>query len=69
MRFSSPERFVAMSVQGAAAALPDWAALPEAERAALSDGIQRDLAAWTLVHTENGKLLDAMQAYIARAIR
>jgi ubiquinone/menaquinone biosynthesis C-methylase UbiE len=69
VRFPSPERFVALSVQGAAAALPQWTALPEAERAALSAGMQRDVANWISAHTEDRMLVDVMQVYIARAIR
>ena len=62
VRFPSPERFVAMSVQGAAA-------LPEVERAALSGGMQRDVADWIGAHTEGGMLLDTMQVFIAGATR
>ena len=60
---------MALSVQGAAAALPDWAALPETERAALSAGMQRDVADWISAHTEGGFLLDTMQVFVARATR
>ncbi len=72
--FPSPERFVTSSVQGAAAALPHWAALSETERAALSDGIQGDgiqgdVADWIGAHTRGGQLHDTMLVYIASAIR
>jgi ubiquinone/menaquinone biosynthesis C-methylase UbiE len=66
--FPEPQRFVALSVQGAAAALPHWAALPENERSALSQGIQHDVADWTQAHTSGGLLHDTMLAYIARAV-
>ena len=67
--FPSPERFVKSSVQGAAAALPHWAALSETERAALADGIQGDVADWISAHTRGGQLHDTMLVYIASAIR
>ncbi len=67
--FPSPERFVRSSVQGAAAALPHWAALSETERAALSDGIQGDVADWISAYTQGGQLHDTMLVYIASAIR
>ena len=69
MSFPSPERFVRSSVQGAAAALSHWAALSETERAALSDGIQGDVADWISAHTQGGQLHDTMLVYIASAIR
>jgi ubiquinone/menaquinone biosynthesis C-methylase UbiE len=69
VNFPEPQHFVTLSVQGAAAALPHWAALPESERAALSQGIQHDVADWTLAHTSGGQLHDTMLAYIARALK
>ena len=69
VHFPSPERFVRSSVQGAAAALPHWAALSETERAALSDGIQGDVADWISAHTQGGQLHDTMLVYIALVIR
>lgn len=67
--FPSPDGFVKSSVQGAAAALPHWAALDETERAELSDGIQGDVADWISAHTRGGQLHDTMLVYIASAIR
>ena len=69
VRFPSPEHFVQSSVQGAAAAWPQWAALDDTERNALSDGIQDDVADWISAHTQGGQLHDTMLVYIASGAR
>ncbi|EYB68315.1 hypothetical protein DEIPH_ctg025orf0185 [Deinococcus phoenicis] len=65
VRFPFPERFVALSLQGAAAALPAWAALDEAARAELAEQLQADVADWLDTHTAGGELTDTMSVLLA----
>ncbi|WP_181391924.1 class I SAM-dependent methyltransferase [Deinococcus irradiatisoli] len=65
VRFPQPETFVPMILQGAAAAVPELAALSVSQREALHARITDDLSGWVAEHTENGELVETMGAHLA----
>ena len=64
VRYPEPEHFFAFTLQGAAAATPNLAAMTEEQRQHLGEQLQHDLADWITAHTENGELVDEMAVYL-----
>ena len=66
VRYPDPQHFFAFTLQGAAAATPNLAAMTEEQRQQLGEQLQHDLADWITAHTEHGELLDKMAVYLVR---
>ncbi|TSA84691.1 methyltransferase domain-containing protein [Deinococcus detaillensis] len=66
VRYPEPEHFFAFTLQGAAAATPNLAAMTEEQRQHLGEQLQHDLADWIAAHTEHGELVDEMAVHLVR---
>ncbi|GAA3996997.1 methyltransferase domain-containing protein [Deinococcus rubellus] len=66
VRYPEPEHFFAFTLQGAAAATPNLAAMTEEQRQHLGEQLQNDLADWITAHTEGGYLVDEMAVHLVR---
>ncbi len=67
LRFPSADRFVRLSALAAAAVLPVFAELDEAERATLVEAIQQDAGATLRRYTNDNEIIVPMAAYVATA--
>jgi ubiquinone/menaquinone biosynthesis C-methylase UbiE len=67
VRFPTPDRFVELLIQGAAAAVPMLAQMDAAARSALVERVRGDVAGWLQAHTEDGMLVTPMATNIALA--
>ncbi len=69
VRHPEPDHFAAFILQGAAAAVPNLAAMTQPQRQHLGDQLQGDVAEWITAHTEGGSLVDEMAVHLVRGRR
>ncbi len=69
VRFPLPDRFITLSVMGAAAAVPSFAQMDPASRGALVDAIRGDVAEVIDAHTQGDALIQTMHVYIGRGFK
>ncbi|TSA84692.1 methyltransferase domain-containing protein [Deinococcus detaillensis] len=69
VRHPAPQQFAALILQGAAAAVPQLAAMTPQQRQQLSGQLQHDLSDWIAAHSENGELIDEAAVHLIRGRR
>jgi ubiquinone/menaquinone biosynthesis C-methylase UbiE len=69
VRFEHPERFIELSVRGAAAVMPAFARVDAAMQTQLEQAVARKIERVFQAHLHNGVLLFPMQANIATALK
>ncbi len=67
VRFPSPDRFVALGLAGASAAVPALQTMSETERASLTEAVRTDMAAPLQEYTDSEELVFPLETHIVLA--